>query len=151
MTKFLSEVPLQPKHRLVSIRMAINANFEYRNYGVVARLVRLLLLRRNLQDVEEMREKLRVCEDNSFTDHSLPQTTCPLCSTVSSAGSQECTNKQCARKILFCFATFRLLTQTSCLYCSYCNAIFTAEEDGPLKEGDQCNYCSLAKIAVLSS
>jgi hypothetical protein len=42
LTKFLAYLPLQPKHRVVCIRMAINKNLASQNYGVAARLIEVI-------------------------------------------------------------------------------------------------------------
>lgn len=39
LTKFLADIPLQPKHRVVCMRMAINRNMEANNFGLASRLL----------------------------------------------------------------------------------------------------------------
>jgi hypothetical protein len=43
-TKFLADLPLQPKHRVVCMRMAINKNMESENFGISARLLEVVLV-----------------------------------------------------------------------------------------------------------
>jgi hypothetical protein len=40
---FLSELSLQPKHRVICIRMAIKSNLHIKNYGISARLLQMIL------------------------------------------------------------------------------------------------------------
>jgi hypothetical protein len=41
LARFLGEIILQPKHRIVCMRMAANKNLDVRNYGVAARFIRV--------------------------------------------------------------------------------------------------------------
>jgi hypothetical protein len=41
LTRIMAEVTIQPKHRLVCVRMAVNKNLEARNYKVTARLIKV--------------------------------------------------------------------------------------------------------------
>lgn len=43
LTANLAELLLQPKHRIICIRMAIKNNMEVGNYGVAARFIEMLL------------------------------------------------------------------------------------------------------------
>lgn len=37
--RFLGEIIIQPKHRIVCMRMAINKNMQMRNYGIASRFL----------------------------------------------------------------------------------------------------------------
>jgi hypothetical protein len=41
LTKFLADLPLLPRHRLICYRMAIKWNMEAKNYGIAASLIRV--------------------------------------------------------------------------------------------------------------
>jgi hypothetical protein len=43
LTSFLSQLPLQPKHRIICIRMAIKSNLDANNFGIAANLIQLIL------------------------------------------------------------------------------------------------------------
>jgi hypothetical protein len=41
LTRILADVPAQTKHRIVCLRMAINKNFEAKNFRIAARLIKV--------------------------------------------------------------------------------------------------------------
>ena len=98
--KYLASLTtMQPKHRLICVRMAIKANLEVRNYGVAARFVEMLLPL-NLMDKSQQEEQLAICKENKLEDHSLLPYTCPSCTQPTSPGLDKCT--KCQSPILLC-------------------------------------------------
>jgi hypothetical protein len=67
LTRFLTDVPLLPRHRMVCYRMAIKWNMECYNYETAARLIRVLL-KKKLPDLPELEAKLKMCEENGLHD-----------------------------------------------------------------------------------
>jgi hypothetical protein len=67
LTRFLAEIPLLPRHRMVCYRMAIKWNMECFNYAAAARLIRVLL-KKKLPDLADLEAKLQLCEENGLHD-----------------------------------------------------------------------------------
>lgn len=41
--RFLAQLVMQPKHRIICVRMAIKTNLDVKNYGVAARFINMLI------------------------------------------------------------------------------------------------------------
>jgi len=76
--RFLAELSTQPKHRIVSMRMAINRNLQVQNYGVAARFIRELQPL-NLMDSKTLESNLNICQLSFFKDSTLLEYTCRTC------------------------------------------------------------------------
>lgn len=46
-SRFLAEISIQPKHRIICIRLALNKNLKIRNYGIAARFIRVSYFKEN--------------------------------------------------------------------------------------------------------
>ncbi|PRP84669.1 hypothetical protein PROFUN_07919 [Planoprotostelium fungivorum] len=78
LARFLGDLMLQPKHRLVLMRMAANKNFSVGNFGISARFIRNIL-KLNPLDEAALSAKLELCQENRFEDMNIPPYTCPQC------------------------------------------------------------------------
>eukprot|EP01117_Protostelium_nocturnum_P005853 TRINITY_DN2111_c0_g1_i2.p1 TRINITY_DN2111_c0_g1~~TRINITY_DN2111_c0_g1_i2.p1 ORF type:complete len:1328 (-),score=528.23 TRINITY_DN2111_c0_g1_i2:125-4108(-) len=78
LTRQLAEIALQPKHRLICIRMAIKCNMDVGNFGISARFLETLLPL-NLVDKSKLEANLVQCNENGRSNAHCPFDLCPTC------------------------------------------------------------------------
>jgi hypothetical protein len=119
LTKFLADIPLLPRHRLICYRMAIKWNMEAKNYGVAAALIRTLL-KKKILDKAELEKKLKVCEQHQFKDDNpIPPTT------------------------KLCYKSLKLTPLGTYNQCKYCEAVYADDVLQP----SVCTYCMVGKLS----
>lgn len=157
MTKFLADIPLQPKHRVVCVRMAINKNLEAQNFGIASHLIEVrrrkanaqaqLLLTRNVPDKKRLEDELTKCRTMNMEDKSFPPYTCPHCG-HENIGAVQCSI--CSHKVKFCFKvsflafspqTFRLIETKQFLQCTFCSGIVSPKAQTPT-----CELCKAGEL-----
>ncbi|PRP88647.1 hypothetical protein PROFUN_02743 [Planoprotostelium fungivorum] len=87
--RFLSEIPIQPKHQLVCIRMSITKNFTLKNFGITAAAIQTLV-KMNPAEEALMRPRLNYCKDMMLKDNALPYYECFYCHESVSPSSTHC-------------------------------------------------------------
>jgi hypothetical protein len=75
LTAILMQLPMGQKHTIICQKMAMRRNMDAGNFGVAARVIRLLL--ENSPDVFKrgLQEKLEECEDHKLTN-AMPESVC---------------------------------------------------------------------------
>ena len=110
-TRFLAQLVMQPKHRIICVRMAIKSNLEVQNYGVASRFINILLplnlvryfkcLYLEIKMDKALQEtQFAVCKQHNFEDFSLIPYTCPVCNNSTSVGNEKC--QSCGTNIILC-------------------------------------------------
>jgi len=131
--RFLAQLVMQPKHRIICVRMAIKANLDVRNYGVAHRFISVLLPL-NLMDKSTQESQDAICKENNFQDFAALPYTCPGCGKNTPSTEDKC--QDCGRNILLCNQTLELITTPTYCQCEYCLAILS----GALI-GNKCSIC----------
>jgi DNA-directed RNA polymerase subunit RPC12/RpoP len=157
-TKYLADLPLEPKHRVVCMRMAINKNIDAGNYGIASRLLEVyiisnfivtrnkILIPKNLPDKSKLEEKLKICKQHYSADGNTPAFICPSCSTEVAAGIVACS---CGRKIKFCFKSFDLLSEPVYYSCSFCSSAFSTKIVSTSTQDINCELCKYGKLVKI--
>lgn len=117
LARFLGDLVIQPKHRLVLMRMAATKNFEVGNFGIAARFIRVSslffgekflyfyistkfisfnkmvqnLLKLGPADESSLDAKLQLCQENKFNNLNIPKYECPQCHKNVSPAPISCT------------------------------------------------------------
>eukprot|EP01114_Cavostelium_apophysatum_P013531 TRINITY_DN3296_c0_g1_i1.p1 TRINITY_DN3296_c0_g1~~TRINITY_DN3296_c0_g1_i1.p1 ORF type:complete len:1699 (-),score=536.14 TRINITY_DN3296_c0_g1_i1:50-5146(-) len=146
LTRILADIPVQPKHRIVCVRMAINKNLEVRNYGTAGRFLKQLLSISSIPDAPAMQEKLKLCEDNKFVNQQRYAYTCPCCSTPGDCAIDECST--CNTKIQFCHKSFEPITQSAFHHCLLCDSVFSTSVTSPNQKCPSCSSSTLSVSAI---
>jgi len=68
LTYHLTKLNLQPKHRLICIRMAIKSNIQVKNFGYASELIQMILPL-NLTDKNSQEEQLELCKQNGLENN----------------------------------------------------------------------------------
>eukprot|EP00026_Physarum_polycephalum_P001946 Phypoly_transcript_01949.p1 GENE.Phypoly_transcript_01949~~Phypoly_transcript_01949.p1 ORF type:complete len:973 (+),score=217.00 Phypoly_transcript_01949:392-2920(+) len=119
LSKLLAGIPIQPKHRVVVMRMAVNKNMAVGNYDSAAKILEMLTSL-ELPDQALLEQKWMVCYENEFLDSVvLPYDDSKLC-----------------------FLDLRTHSEDSTI-CSLCYATFS-EEAAP--SGTQCPFCCCGSL-----
>eukprot|EP01119_Soliformovum_irregulare_P022277 TRINITY_DN7596_c0_g1_i1.p1 TRINITY_DN7596_c0_g1~~TRINITY_DN7596_c0_g1_i1.p1 ORF type:complete len:1781 (-),score=598.60 TRINITY_DN7596_c0_g1_i1:21-5363(-) len=146
LTRILADVAVQPKHRVVCIRMAINKNMDVRNWGIAARLIKSVLPL-NLKDGKLLEEKLKICQENGETNQQQFPSICQCCSNSINAGEQTCS--LCNTPVQFCCKTYQPITSSSFMQCTFCDMAFSAFAVTDVSgKCPHCRYGSLATISI---
>lgn len=125
LTIFLSELSLQPKHRVICIRMAIKANLHIKNYGISARLLQMILPL-NLADRSMQESQLATCKENNLHDNSFTIISPAFC----------------------CSESLELISTPTYYSCEYCDAKFSMAIGQELRK---CSFCNYGNLHVLST
>jgi len=133
-SRFLAQLLLQPKHRIICVRMAIKENMEVRNFGVAGRFINILLPL-NLMDKSTQETHLQICKEHHMEDCSVTYYKCPICNQETPSGNEKC--KHCSASILLCGHTLEIITGGTYLQCEYCLGILSQDFEGNHK----CTIC----------
>eukprot|EP01102_Stenamoeba_stenopodia_P020867 TRINITY_DN8279_c0_g1_i1.p1 TRINITY_DN8279_c0_g1~~TRINITY_DN8279_c0_g1_i1.p1 ORF type:complete len:1023 (-),score=209.14 TRINITY_DN8279_c0_g1_i1:4-2994(-) len=131
LARFLAEVPLQPHHRLICLRFAVNKNMETENWAYAAKYLKIILARKDLPDAHLLEQKLKKCNDNIAKKEAQGGAAATSTTTTTVDGEA---NKR------FCYQSFQPFTRAAVvLVCPYCEALYS---DKTKKPGEKCVYCN---------
>jgi ribosomal protein L40E len=152
LTKVLSELPLELRHRILFLKLAITTNMEFGNYFTAARLIGELLslpledeISELLPDKEDFEEKLKICNSSSSSgkekgglkDQNFMKYVCPVCGESEGQKMVGCRCEKCDTKVKICYTSFQLITEKQYFECPVCDAVY-AEDVG------KCRFCGVA-------
>jgi len=132
-TAFLADLQLQPKHRMICLRMAIKASIDTMNYGVAARFLDIILPL-NLVDKSSLEIQMAACKEKNLLN-SIEDFPCLNCNNSCSSGCGKC--PKCGIQILLCFQTLALINSVNYCWCDYCHANLSLQFGGT----DKCTFC----------
>jgi hypothetical protein len=140
LARVLADMPLQPHHRVVCIRIALERNMSARNYGIGASLVRILLPR-NPGDKASLQQVLTKCRKHSEANKHLQAP-----SAVSEYSSFE--RRLCVSA--HSFTPVDSNAPTALLQCSICLSILLPVEPDNVEHSveQSCPTCSIGSLFV---
>ncbi|KAG0579545.1 hypothetical protein KC19_4G105700 [Ceratodon purpureus] len=71
LSRHLSSLPLQAKHRFICIRTAIKRNMDVQNYAYSKKMLELLLSKAPANKQDELRAMINVCVQRGLVDHTI--------------------------------------------------------------------------------
>eukprot|EP01121_Diplochlamys_sp_Union-15-3_P018294 TRINITY_DN6635_c0_g1_i1.p1 TRINITY_DN6635_c0_g1~~TRINITY_DN6635_c0_g1_i1.p1 ORF type:complete len:772 (-),score=105.20 TRINITY_DN6635_c0_g1_i1:5-2161(-) len=121
LSQILARLPLQPKHKIVCIRLAIKHNLEAENYGVAAAFIDILA-KKNMTDKADLEKKLSLCNDKNKQNKDIP------------LGKED--------KI--CHKVWRIIPPDQVYFvCKICRAMY-------LENTVACLYCTTGKVVKVT-
>ncbi|PRP73504.1 mitochondrial Rho GTPase 2-like [Planoprotostelium fungivorum] len=148
LTRHLSEIPLQPKHRIICMRMAVKSNMEVQNFATASRLLSVLLPL-NLVDQSKLQELLNDCIFQGTKDKHHDTIECPCCSQPASDAFDRCI--QCQHEFLVCRRDVEIIKTSNYFRCSYCDSTFCEEVGKTIVECPMCKHGKLEEGVGKSS
>lgn len=71
LSRHLSSLPLQAKHRFICIRTAIKRNMDVQNYAYSKKMLELLLSKAPVNKQDELRAMINICVQRGLVDHTI--------------------------------------------------------------------------------